>query len=388
MTNGTAGGGAEPPRDIDRRVIDLAIKLIVVGLFAYWSLTLVAPFVVIVVWAAILATAIYPVHGWVKTRFGGRSTPASLLITLVGLALVLGPAAGLTASLARNLQHLAHDLAAGTLDVPLPDSAVQDLPLVGSRLYELWQMAYADLPGVIEQNRELVVGFGRSLLGLAAGLGGDVLIFAVAIVIAGFLYSRGERLGTAGRRVAFRLGGERGASFVGLAGATVRNVSRGVIGISLLQALLAGIGLMVAGVPGAGLITLGVLILAIIQVGPGLLLIPVTIWVWTDMETLTAALFTIYMIPVLVFDNVLKPIVMSRGLKTPMLVIFIGVIGGTLSHGLIGLFLGPIVLAVFYDLILAWVGEGDPVSAAEARDGTASGASGAAGPPKGAAEAN
>ena len=137
-------------------------------------------------------------------------------------------------------------------------------------------------------------------------------------------------------------------------------LSRGVIGLSMLQALQAGVGLMVAGVPGAASIAMATLVLGIVQIGPALVLIPAIIWAWMDMSTGGAALFTLYMVPVLFMDNVLKPMVMSRGLETPMLVIFIGVLGGTLTHGLVGLFLGPIVLAVAYDLLLTWAEDDGP----------------------------
>ena len=155
--------------------------------------------------------------------------------------------------------------------------------------------------------------------------------------------------------VARRLSAGRGDLFVDLAGATIRNVSRGVIGVALLQALLIGIGLLAAGVPGAGLITFLALILAVVQIGPTILVIGAIIWAWSSLDTLGAVLFTAYMIPATLIDNVLKPIVMSRGLTTPMPVILVGVIGGTLSHGIIGLFVGPIVLAVAYELLVLWV---------------------------------
>jgi len=355
------GQTPEIRRNVERWIIDIALKLLALGLFVYWSFQLIAPFILVIVWSAILATAIYPLYAWMKPKLGGRSAPTAIILTLLGLALILGPAAALVASLAGTVQEFSADLAQGTFSLPPPDPAVQEWPVVGAKIYEAWTTIYADLPGVLGRHSQFLVSTGSTLLGLAARLGGDVVIFAASIIIAGFLYSRGTRLAEGGRRFGRRLDDERGSSFVDLAGATVRNVSRGVIGISVLQALLAGIGLLVAGVPGAGIITFGVLLLAIIQVGPGILLFPVIIWmwVWSDMGTLTAALFTAWMIPVLTFDNILKPIVMSRGLKTPMLVIFVGVIGGTLAHGLIGLFLGPIVLAVFYELAVAWL-YGDP----------------------------
>ena len=155
---------------------------------------------------------------------------------------------------------------------------------------------------------------------------------------------------------------QRGNEFMQLAGATIRNVSQGVIGVSLLQALLAGIGLMAAGVPGASLIAFGVLVLGIIQIGPTVIIIPVIIWSWMTMEPWTALIFTAYMVPVNLIDNVLRPIIFARGLKTPMLVIIVGVIGGTLSNGIIGLFVGPIVLAVTWDLLVAFVRDKDAVS--------------------------
>ena len=144
-----------------------------------------------------------------------------------------------------------------------------------------------------------------------------------------------------------------------LAGATIRNVSQGVIGVSLLQALLAGLGLVVAGVPGASLIAFGVLVAGIIQIGPSVILVPVIIWSWMTMETWPALIFTAYIVPVNLIDNVLRPIIFTRGLKTPMLVIIVGVIGGTLSNGIIGLFVGPIVLAVAWDLLVAFMRNDD-----------------------------
>jgi predicted PurR-regulated permease PerM len=151
-----------------------------------------------------------------------------------------------------------------------------------------------------------------------------------------------------------------GEGFVDLAGGTVRSVARGVVGISLIQAILFGIGAIFAGIPLVGLWTFIVLVLAIIQLGPGLVILPVIIYAWTTMDTFGAAILTVYMVPVMLLDNVLKPIIMGRGLPVPMLVIFIGVIGGTLAHGLIGLFVGPIVLALGYELGRAWIARGLP----------------------------
>jgi predicted PurR-regulated permease PerM len=197
------------------------------------------------------------------------------------------------------------------------------------------------------------------LLGAAGSLRAAVLQFLASVIIAGFLFSPGPVLVETVAAFLQRRVSRRGGEFMQLAGATIRNASQGVIGVSLLQALLAGIGLMVADVPGASLIAFGVLILGIIQIGPTVILIPVIIWSWMTMETSAALLFTAYMVPVNLIDNILRPIIFARGLKTPMLVIIVGVIGGTLSNGIIGLFVGPIVLAVAWDLLVAFVHEND-----------------------------
>jgi predicted PurR-regulated permease PerM len=150
------------------------------------------------------------------------------------------------------------------------------------------------------------------------------------------------------------LAAKRGEMFVDVTGATIRNVSRGVIGIAVVQALLAGIGLILGGVPAAGLISFLVLLLAIIQIGPAIILIPVVVWSWFVMDTGMAALFSVYMILVGLLDNILRPLVVAKGLSTPMPVILVGVFGGTLTHGMIGLFVGPIVLSIAWQLLALW----------------------------------
>ena len=200
------------------------------------------------------------------------------------------------------------------------------------------------------------------LLGLIGNVGLGVLQFTLAIIIAGFTYSRADAIHNGIDSFAARAAPSVGPSFVDLAGGTVRSVARGVVGISLLQAILFGIGALVAGIPLAGLWTFIALILAIVQIGPGLVIIPVIIYGWYSMEVLWAAILTAYLIPVMVCDSVLKPLVMGRGLPVPMLVIFIGVIGGTMAHGLVGLFVGPIVLSLGYQLGRAWIQMGGAAS--------------------------
>jgi len=160
---------------------------------------------------------------------------------------------------------------------------------------------------------------------------------------------------------------EQSEHFLELAGATIRTVSRGVIGVAIIQSLLAGIGFKLAGIPSAGLFAFAVMILSIIQVGAAFVLVPVIIWIWMDKDFTTALLLTVFLGLVGVIDNILKPLVMKRGLTTPALVIFVGVIGGTLAHGIVGLFIGPIILSLAWELTVAWI-RGDRASTGSVLD--------------------
>jgi predicted PurR-regulated permease PerM len=176
-------------------------------------------------------------------------------------------------------------------------------------------------------------------------------------VLSGFLFIYGPQLVEGTRRIQARLVTQRNEDFVALAGLTIRTVSQGVIGVAVLQSLLAGIGLKLAGVPHAGLLAFAVLILAILQIGSAIVLLPVIIWIWATKEVSLALPLTAYLLVVGLADNIVKPLLMGRGLTTPMLVIFVGVLGGMLAHGIVGLFVGPIILAVAWQLVVAWIRE-------------------------------
>lgn len=340
---------------IERIMIDVVIRLTFLGLLAYWAGLLISPFVLIVIWAAILAVTLQPVYEWLKKKFGGRGSLASLLITLLALAIILGPAGLLATSTVETAQELTAKLEAGTLDIPPPEESVKEWPVIGERAFAAWTQASTNITAFAKQHSETIKGALGGFLSAAAGVGGGVLSFAASVIISAFFYSRSAALANALGGLAERVVADKGREFVAMSGATIRNVARGVVGISLGQALILGIGMMIAGVPAAGILTFIILILCIIQIGPTLIVLPTIIWAWSNLDTVGALIFTVYMVIGNFGDSAIKPVVMAKGLKTPMLVIFIGVIGGTFAHGLIGLFLGPIVLAVFYDLVTAWV---------------------------------
>jgi predicted PurR-regulated permease PerM len=334
---------------------DIAIRLVLVALIIYWSFLVLRPFMSVLIWAAILSVALYPIYHWLIRVLGGRSTLASFLLTCLALVVLLGPVSTLGAALVGNLTGIATGLSEGTISVPPPPSYIAEWPLVGLKLSAFWESASLELGQTLAKFEPQLRDIARNLLGIVGNAGLALLQFAVAIIIAGFAYSRGAGTEKSLKKFAVRASPQMGEGFVDLAGETVRRVARGVVGISLIQAILFGTGALVAGIPFAGLWTFGVLILSIIQIGPGLVIIPVIIFAWTSLGTVSAALLTAYMLPVMLLDNVLKPIVMGRGLPVPMLVIFTGVIGGTVAHGLLGLFVGPIVLALGYELLRAWI---------------------------------
>ena len=337
--------------------IAIAIRLGVLALLLYWSWVLVRPFISIGIWSVVLTVALYPVFEWTSFRLGGRRRIAAALITILSLLIIIGPATWLALGLVDSLRMVSERLDFSTLTIPPPSKSVKEWPLIGNPIYQFWDLASTNLRAALGKIMPQLKPLGSSLLRIGADTGLGIIKFLASIIVAGFLFSPAPMLVDAIKKFSHRLNSERGEEFVNQAGATIRAVSRGVIGVSALQALLAGIGLMVAGVPHASLITFAVLIFAIVQIGPSIILIPVIIWSWTVMETTSALLFTMYMVPVNLLDNFLRPVVMGRGLKTPMLVILIGVIGGTLAYGFIGLFLGPIVLAVMWELFVAWISE-------------------------------
>ena len=337
----------------------LIIRFCVLAVFVYLSLVLVRPFVTIVVWSAVLAVALYPAFDWLALRLGKRRRLAAFLITIASLLIVIGPTFWLALDLIDSLRSLSERLDPSLISLPPPPEAVKNWPLIGNQIYQSWQLATINTKAALASLAPHLKPLGSTMLRIAAGGGVGAIQFLVSIIIAGFLFCPGPSIIKNVKLLSRRLAPDRAEGFVDVAGATIRAVSQGVIGVSVLQALLAGLGLKIAGIPGASLITSAVLILGIVQIGPSIVIVPAIIWSWVTMDTTTALLFTAYMVPVNLLDNILKPIVMTRGLRTPMLVIAIGVIGGTLSYGITGLFLGPIVLTVIWELIAAWMTEGD-----------------------------
>jgi len=336
-------------------LIQLAIRLGLLAFLIYWTFVLIRPFVPILAWSIVLAVALYPVFNLLSRLLGGRPRLAAAILTVINLGIVIGPATWLGLSALDGVREFAGNLGAGNLVVPSPPERVKNWPLIGQQLYELWTQASNNIRAALREVAPHLKPLAGTMLGLAGDAGVGTLKFLLSVALAGFLFPYGSQLVAAGRGFLSRIVPEQSEHFLELAGMTIRAVSQGVIGVAIIQSLLAGIGFKLAGIPAAGLLAFAVMLLAIVQIGAAIVLLPVIIWIWIDKDFTTALLLTLFLVVVGILDNVLKPLVMGRGLTTPTLVIFIGVIGGTLAHGIVGLFIGPIILSLAWELTVAWI---------------------------------
>jgi predicted PurR-regulated permease PerM len=354
MDVGETHSGMFPQHGPGEDTIRLAIRLALLALLVYWSIFLLSPFLPVLAWAAVLAVALNPVYAWLTVHLGDRPRVAAFMTSIAVLAVFVAPAAWLGLGLVDGLRSISDQLTSGDIALPSPPDSVRDWPLIGVPLYDLWTTASDNLAAAFRELAPYLKPLAGPLLAIAGSAGTGTLKFLLSVVLAGFLLPSGPRLVAGVRTILIRIVPQRSADFLALAGATIRTVTQGVIGVAVIQALLAGAGLKIAGVPHSGALAFAILVLGIVQIGSAPILLPVIIWVWTDKSAGAATLITIFLILVGLSDNVLKPLLMGRGLSTPVLVIFMGVLGGTIAHGIVGLFVGPIVLAVAWELLMAW----------------------------------
>lgn len=336
------------------RALDVSIHVGLIVLLATACLFILKPFLLLIAWGIVIAIALFPAHRRLRSVFGGRGKLAAVCCTLFLLALLIVPVALLTDTVIEGIQSLVARIRSGTLSVPPPPANVGNWPLVGPPLARVWNMASTNLTELLKsltpQIRALVPG----LISASAGLGLTVLQFVLSIVIAGVLLATSSGCASVSRSLANRLFGDQGSEFEELAASTVRSVTNGILGVAVIQSILAGLGFLVAGIPGAGLWTLVFLFAAVLQAG-ALVLIPAVIYVFAIASTTKAVIFLLWCLVVGVLDNVLKPLLLGRGVAVPIAVVFLGAIGGFLAIGIIGLFVGAIVLSVGYKLFLAWL---------------------------------
>ena len=351
-------------------MLDAAIRIGLVALLLYACGRIVLPFAGILAWSAILAVMLYPLHlrlaGWLGNRW------SAVLIGLVGVAVALGPMVIVVTSLATSIYSLLSSVQNQDLALPLPPVWLDGTPLVGKKLTEVWTLVATNLPAALTKYGQLLSGPAAWLASFAGGLAIGELAFVLSFAIAAVLVAYGKGATKFGRRLLERVTGStaRAAQLVTLTAATIRGVALGVVGVALVQSLLLGIGYFAIGLKATGLLTLAALVLGIVQVPLILLTLPVVVYVFATESTPAAVIFLVWNVVVGLSDNLLRPLMLGRGLEVPMPVILIGVIGGMLVDGLLGLFVGPVLLAVSYVLLLEWLRQ-HPFDGGPQIDGTA-----------------
>lgn len=339
------------------KAVELVIRISVLILIVGWCFLIMAPFLSLVIWAVIIAIANYPIFSFLKKKFGDRGKLAATLITVSFLLLILLPSFLLADSLFEGIQHLQTIYQRGDFSIPPPDERVKSWPAFTKPVIDLWKLASENLSDAISKFTPQIKIAGEWLLAVITGVSVGILQFIGAIIIAGVFLVYSKSGGDMLRNIFIRLAGQQGKDFASLSEVTIRNVVKGVLGVALTQTILAGIGFVVAGIPLAGLWILLCLISAIVQIGVGPIVIPAVVYIFVTADTLPAVLFLIWSVLVTLSDNILKPILLGKGAPVPMLVVFLGSIGGFIANGFIGLFIGPVILSLGYKLFLLWAGD-------------------------------
>ena len=336
-----------------------AVLRLVLAFGVFWICARIfSPFATLMLWALILAVTLYPLHLKIRTSLNWSNGLTGSLISCAGLLLLGVPIVLLTMSLIEHGGDLISEWQNGTLKITPPDESVKSWPIVGEPLYDTWLAASTNLQALLVNHGEQVLAVAKGVLGGTTDIISTVGIFLGAIIIAGFMMIYGQPGEVAVSRIASTfVGGDRGREFQALSVATMRSVATGVIGVAAVQALLLGLGYLWADVPGAAILALAALLFGIIQLPTLLITLPVLAWLWMsgDGSTVMNSVITVYLVIAGLADNILKPVLLGRGVNVPMPVILIGALGGMVGMGLIGLFLGSVVLAVGYQLLWAWV---------------------------------
>jgi predicted PurR-regulated permease PerM len=341
-----------PSPDITRTTL----TVLIIGLLIVGSLWTLLPFIGALIWATAIVVATWPLLLSVQKRVGGRGLATTIMVAIVAVIVIVPFWVAINALLdaSTNLIAVLRSYLANGLGPP--PAWLANIPFAGERLTAQWQeLAAAGPDAFAETIRPYARSAAATMLALTGGIGGLIVHFLLTVILVGVLYATGE---TAARGVvsfARRLGGDRGEEAVVLAGQSVRSVALGVVVTALVQSALAGLGLWICGVPHPGLLTAAIFVLCIAQLGPFPVLIPAMIWMFSNQPIGWALAFLIWSIPVGIMDNFLRPILISRGVDLPLLLIIGGVIGGLVAFGVIGLFVGPVVLAVTYTTLQGWI---------------------------------
>jgi len=344
-------------RDQSRALLDVLIRAGLIAALAVICYEVFHPFLGLMLWAVILAITFYPLHGRLQQRLGLKSGHAATFIVLVTLLILMVPIYLLAVSITESVSAGLVLFESGAWHIPPANPDVQSWPLIGPQLFTLWQQGATDATSLMQQVVPHLKGIGMVVLGKLAGVGTGFLMFIGALILSGIVMAYGDSGQRNAVRIATRISGlDRGPQIAQLCTATIRAVAQGVVGIAFVQMVLVGVGFVVMGIPGAGLLALLVLLLGIMQLPVLLITLPVVGFVFfTEGATVGSVVFAVYSVLAGMADNVLKPLLLGRGVNVPMPVILIGALGGMVAGGIIGLFIGPVILAVGYMLFWQWV---------------------------------
>ncbi len=344
-------------RALSGGLLDVLIRAGLITVLVLFCFQIFEPFLNLMLWAMILAITLYPLHTLLKRKLGNKDGRTATLIVVVALALLMVPIYLLGTSISESVNGTLEILKSDSVTIPLPNEKIATLPLIGKPLYAFWYQSATDMSSVVAKLMPYFKTVGLTVLSKLAGVGVGFLLFIGALIIAGVLMAYGDTGERSAIAIATRLSGpERGPRIATLCTATIRAVAQGVVGIAFIQMLLVGVGFVLMGVPGAGLLAMVALLMGIMQLPVILVTVPVIAYVFaTDGTTLGTVVFCIYSLIAGMSDNVLKPLMLGRGVDVPMPVILIGALGGMVSGGFIGLFIGPVMLAVAYQLFWQWV---------------------------------
>jgi len=362
----------ESERRVSARLLDVLIRAGLIGFLVALCYVVFAPFMTLMIWAVILAVTLYPLHRALARKIGGRQGLAATILVIAAVLLIIVPTTVLLDSFGSSVSGFVRAVQQNTLEIPTPGEGIRNWPVVGDEIYDVWSKLRADLPGVIQSMQPKIGELARKVLSAVASIGVGVLQFLASIIVAGIVMAYGEAGARASRAILERIMGEgQGAPVAELWTATIRAVAQGVVGVAFIQALVVGLALLVAQVPWAGVLAGITLVLSIAQVPALVVTVPAIIYIWSsgDYGTGAAVTHTVILLVAGMADNVLKPLLLGRGVDAPMPVILLGALGGMATAGILGLFVGSALLALGYDLFMGWVaGNPDSVAAEPTTD--------------------
>jgi len=347
------------------RTINAALRLGFIGLLIVWSFLIIKPFILPVLWGIIIAVVLYPLHRKLTDSFKGKEKLSAWLITLVLLALLILPSWAFIGSTVDGIQKLSHDLQSSTLQIPQPKEKVAEWPIIGKSVHQAWKLIATNTQEAVHQYHEQLTTIGGKLLQSSANIIVTLLLFILSVIIAGVLLRVSNGGKNAAGMVFDTLLGQYGDNFVKLSADIIRSVVQGILLVAAIQSVLLGAGMMVAHIPAAGLWALIVLFLAIMQLPPWLIMLPIAIYGFSIMDTTPAIIFLVYSMLISVIDPFLKAMFLGRGVDIPMLVVLLGAIGGMILSGIIGLFVGAVVLSITYKVFIALVSKDEGNALAE-----------------------